>query len=333
MTRPIRRILVAIKDVRSGNSAMLRKAARLAKGLHARIELFHAITDPVPVDAHTFEKQGLEKLLTDARQRYLRRLEKLATSLQRTGVAVSVAAEWDFPAHEAVIRRARLGKADLVIAQQHGTRHVAPALLRYTDWELLRQSPVPVLLFRNARAYDSPRILAAIDPSHAFAKTANLDDEILRGGARMAAAARGQLHVIHTYTPTLLDMVPAAETPADATAQIAAHAARGALTRFDKALRSARLGKLAPGRRHLIVGHAIDAIPALAKRLRCNVVVMGAISRSGIKRLAVGNTAEQVLDALPCDVLIVKPRGFVSHIENRPRGPQRIVLGLPAGVF
>jgi nucleotide-binding universal stress UspA family protein len=34
---------------------------------------------------------------------------------------------------------------------------------------------------------------------------------------------------------------------------------------------------------------------------------MGAMSRSGLKRIFIGNTAEQVLDSLQSDVLIVKP--------------------------
>jgi universal stress protein E len=33
---------------------------------------------------------------------------------------------------------------------------------------------------------------------------------------------------------------------------------------------------------------------------------MGAMSRSGLKRIFIGNTAEKVLDSLQCDVLIVR---------------------------
>jgi universal stress protein E len=35
---------------------------------------------------------------------------------------------------------------------------------------------------------------------------------------------------------------------------------------------------------------------------------MGATSRSGLKRIFIGNTAEHVLDSLQCDVLVVKTR-------------------------
>jgi universal stress protein E len=34
---------------------------------------------------------------------------------------------------------------------------------------------------------------------------------------------------------------------------------------------------------------------------------MGAVSRTGLKRIFIGNTAEHVLDSLRCDVMVVKP--------------------------
>jgi universal stress protein E len=333
MKKSIRRILVAVKDVRGRNAPVLKKAAGLARALGAKLEIFHAMTEPVPIDAFTFAGQGLKKFEENTRQWYLRRLESLATPLRRNGLEVSVAAEWDFPAHDALIRRARRTKTDLIVVQQHAARHVVPWLLRYTDWELLRQSPVPVLLVKTDRQYVSPKVLAAIDPSHAFAKTARLDDDILRRSDRIATVTHGQLHAVHTYTPTLMDMKPEELSAPDATTRITAHAARIAQSGFDKALRTARLGsKLTARQRHLLVGHAVDAIPALARKLRCDLVVMGALSRSGLKRLAIGNTAERLLDDLPCDLLIVKPPGFVAHVAGRPRGPQRIFLNPPGAL-
>jgi universal stress protein E len=331
MTRPIRRILVAVKEIRGSNAPMLRKAAQLSRALGAKLELFHAITEPVAVDALIFANQSLKKFETDARLKYQRRLEALAAPLRSSGLEVSTAAEWDFPAHEALIRRAHRTKADLIVAARHAGRHVAPWILRYTDWELLRQSPVPVLLIKSGRQYHSPTVLAAIDPGHAFAKSARLDSEILRRAARIATTTDGKLHAVHAYVPTLMDMKPAELSAPDATARITAHAAGLAEAGFDKALRAARLGKLAPDGRHVLVGHAVDAIPVLARKLRCDLVVMGAISRSGLKRLAIGNTAERLLDDLPCDLLIVKPPAFVTRVVGRPRGAHRIVLSSAAG--
>lgn len=39
-------------------------------------------------------------------------------------------------------------------------------------------------------------------------------------------------------------------------------------------------------------------------------MTMGAISRSGLQRAFLGSTAEDVLERLPCDALIVKPPDF-----------------------
>jgi len=46
-TPRVRRILVAIGDLRNTPRSHLRKAATLARSLQARVELFHAITEPV----------------------------------------------------------------------------------------------------------------------------------------------------------------------------------------------------------------------------------------------------------------------------------------------
>lgn len=332
MTPSIRRILVAVKDVRGKGSRTIRKAATLARSLGASVELFHAIAEPLAVESLMLAGLSVQKFEDDERQRYLKRLERLAAPLRLHGLRVTTAAEWDFPVHEAVVRRAVRTKADLIIAERHGTKHVAPWMLRYSDWELLRQSPVPVLVVKTAKLYDSPRILAAIDPSHTFSKTAQLDDAILRLGSRLATAAHGRLHAAHAYVPTLMGLTPAELSIPDATAQIISLAGRDAKKRFDKALRSARLGSLPPARRHVIAQHAIDAIPRLARELDCSLVVMGALSRSGLKRMVIGNTAERVLDDLPCDLLIVKPAGFVSRVARKSRGPQLVSLGLPAGM-
>jgi hypothetical protein len=55
---------------------------------------------------------------------------------------------------------------------------------------------------------------------------------------------------------------------------------------------------------------------------------MGAISRSGYKRLLIGNTAERILDELTCDVLVIKPESFRSDIPRASRGV-RLRISLP----
>jgi hypothetical protein len=66
------------------------------------------------------------------------------------------------------------------------------------------------------------------------------------------------------------------------------------------------------------MGDVPGELRAAAAALHAGVVVMGAVSRSGLARLFIGNTAERVLDHVDCDVLVVKPRGFKTRVERRP---------------
>ena len=64
----------------------------------------------------------------------------------------------------------------------------------------------------------------------------------------------------------------------------------------------------------------IPYIPAVAQKLGADLVVMGAVARSGLKRVFIGNTAERVLGALPCDVLVIRPLRFRKRIASAARG-------------
>ena len=71
---------------------------------------------------------------------------------------------------------------------------------------------------------------------------------------------------------------------------------------------------------HLVEGRPNDVIPRTARRERCSIVAMGVVSRSGLKRFFIGNTAEFVMDAVTADILVVKPAGFrFARAARRPR--------------
>ena len=317
----IRRILVAVKDTSARSLPAVQKAAQIARALNAQLELFHAISEPVYVDALAIAGQTVAQLQKTWRDAHLRKLEKVADKLRAEGTKVVTAVDWDFPAFESILRRATRTKADLVVAERHATRHLAPWVLRFNDWELLRRSRVPVLLVKSSQPYDKPLVLAAVDPGHSFAKPAKLDTAILGAGAQLAAALQGSLHVAHAFVPSSIDVEKLDLNLPNLPAHIEAEAAKHAKAALDRELSGSEIPS---SRRHLVGRHAVDAIPELAKQLKAQVVVMGAISRTGIKRLLIGNTAERILDALPCDVLVLKPANFGSRVPRGRRGVQFI---------
>jgi universal stress protein E len=204
----------------------------------------------------------------------------------------------------------------LIVAECHAGRRLAPWLLHITDWELLRTSPVPVLLVKNAKPYRNPRVLAAIDPGHAFAKPAKLDDAILGTAEQFTKALRGSLHAMHAYSAVPLSGGAMNGAGAAVAMEAIADLQEQARTSFAREVK----GKVPRSRQHLVSDVPIDAIPSTAKATDAALVVMGAISRSGLKRVLIGNTAEQVLNKLTCDVLVVKPASFATRVARVGRG-------------
>ncbi|MEJ0034985.1 MAG: universal stress protein [Gammaproteobacteria bacterium] len=323
--RPIRTILVAIKDPMARSLPAVEKAAQLARAFGARLELFHALADPVYVDP-ALPGMRPEEIRHHQRERFNARLNAVAARLRKKKVRVATSTAWDYPPHEAIIRQAARAKADLIIAECHAGRRIAPLLLHLTDWELLKYSPVPVLLIKSRKRYERPVLLAAVDPTHANAKPTQLDDEILEAAVAMRRALHGSLHVVHAFVPVPTDVTPAELLDEHATEKLEARARSKARARLDAALGKMRLGR---GNRHLASEHPLHAIPRLVRKIHSDIVVMGAVSRSGLRRLLIGNTAERIVDDLTCDVLVVKPREFADRVKAQRRGMRFVTAPMP----
>ena len=302
-SRKFARILVAVADPSAGMSNAVRRASALAHATGANIELLNAI--PWAMSEGTAHAQAEHFIRFEAEQNG-RVLERIANRLRREEIIVETTVQTGYPAHEAILRRARLSKADLVVIEARKHRVFARLLLTQTDFELIRHCPAPLLIVKGRAAWRSPRILAALDPFHANDKPNKLDGEIVDMAQSIASLARGSVHAAHVYRPYARDVVAvpmgAAVFVADPAQDRAYQAA--IRQRFYEAL--ARYG-IARSKAHLVCGDPATEIPALARSIRAGLVVMGAVSRRGLKRIFIGNTAEHVLDSLHCDILVVKP--------------------------
>lgn len=326
------RILAAVKDPGARRLAGVRKAARLAAALGAELVLFHAIAEPLYVGGIDGDLSLLYDNPLDIERQTLEaqraRLERIAHRLRRTGLKVSVSVAWDYPAYEAIVREAcRIG-AGLIVAEQHPGRHFAAGLLHLNDWELLRLAPMPILLVKQARAFRRPVVLAAVDPDHAYEKPTRLNQQILRLGAAVARALHGALHAGYAYVPLPLTAFSAGALSDEEVIGLEARAKRSARARLQRTVGSMGIPRT---RQHVLGRHPVDAIAQLATRTGSSIVVMGAISRSGLKRLLIGNTAERVLDRLACDVLIVKPAGLLKPPPRTRRGVR--YFGMQPGLY
>ncbi|HEV7985182.1 MAG TPA: universal stress protein [Steroidobacteraceae bacterium] len=323
-----RKILVAVKNLEARSLPAVLKAAQIARASGAEIELFHALAEPIYLDVYELSKMGADAVEEQLKQRARQRLEAIADRLRVHSIRVSISVGWDFPVYEAIVRQAVKSNSDLIVAQRYGGKHTAAALMQLTDWELIKISPVPILLVKSVRPYRHPAVLAAVDPGHRFAKTSQLDRSILRAGGLLSRQLRGTLHAVYGYDA----VSPAGLSEAMSGRVIDVldrESRRAAAVRFEQTLGSHRIAR---SRRYLLAARPIDAIAEAARRSRSAIVVMGAVSRSGLKRLLIGNTAERILDALTCDVLVVKPDGFRERLSRIQRG-SRLRVAAPTNTL
>jgi len=322
MAERMRRILIAIRDLGHVPKNELRKTGALARAAHASVELFHAIELPDPAVGwpETATKAAVEGQRSAIAAQQQGRLESFARDPSLRGVSVTCTVSWDYPVHEAIIRRALATRADLVVAATRAHHMGARLILRNTDWELIRHCPQPLLLVKSRQPWNRPVVLAAVDPFHAHARPADLDPRLLDVGRQLAQLLHGTLHLFHAYMP----MVTAAPAPIGTAPLMvlppAAEEAHGAeVARVIGQL--AKSADIPPARRHIQMGEVSTQLAAVSRRTHAGLVVMGAVSRSALVRLFIGNMAERVLDKLTCDVLVVKPRGFKSRIATASRDP------------
>ncbi|MBS1199561.1 MAG: hypothetical protein H6R27_239 [Proteobacteria bacterium] len=318
----VKHILVALGDPGTRSSAALAKAAAIARKTDSQLTLFHSLYSPYVAGEQFYSPDALEKDIEGAVNARKAQLARLAVPLEKEGLSVRVRVRWDYPVYESIVREAVREGADLVVAESHRHTRTARVVLSNTDWQLIRLCPCPVLFVKTAKPYDRVRVLAAVDPLHAHAKPEQLDRKILEEGRDLAETFNGQLHVVHAYllaTPftsgVLMEPVP---LPVSVAEQHLADVKKA----FNDLLKPLGLG---PRRGHLRSGNASIEIPAVAEEVGAGVVVMGAVSRSGLRRLFIGSTAERVIDHLVCDVLVIKPDGFKTPVPRRP-GYRPVVL-------
>jgi universal stress protein E len=317
----IRRILVAVKNPQAAPQFALAKAGEIARALDASVELFHAIADPVITDSLRHGNRSLSR--SEAMQRILddrlASLNKLTRAKALARVRCSTHVAWDFPAHEAIARRALEIPADLVVLESLHHMPGANWVMTHSDWELIKSCHCPLLLARDKRKYTGGVMIASIDPLHSHDKPAALDHELLRVGASLANALDASLEAAHAYLPLSYHAYVAPGEPA-APVWLPPKVENAHRDRIAKELtKVAGRHRIARNRQHLVLGDAAREIPALAKRKRASLVIMGAVSRRGLSRLFVGHTAQRALNQMPCDVLVIKPKSFKAQVPRNKR--------------
>jgi universal stress protein E len=224
-----------------------------------------------------------------------------------------------------IIREVLSDAHDLVIRPPEGAGR-SGGLIGTDEMNLLRKCPCPVWLIKCKRSRSFRRILAAVDvgesdrPGEETRHAMNC--RILEVASSLALRERAELHVVHAWDAVGEAIVRGAMVSrpekhvAAYVEQVKQHSAANLAALLDEVADVVGLLGCDDPRlkTHLVRGSARREIPALAKRLDADLVMMGTVGRTGIPGLLMGNTAETILQQVNCSVLAIKPPGFVTPV-------------------
>jgi len=313
--RNVNRILCVIDPTTSAQPAMHR-AAWLAQKVDAELDLFICYYNEYLSGERFFDAPSLQKARAEVVTRNGEYLEQLAQSARSAGVTVHTNVTWDHPLDEGIVRYAMASGADVVFKDTHHHSALERALLTNTDWNLIRNCPVPLWLVKDGDVNKTPVFVGAIDPTNEHDKPASMDDSILGIGEWLAAQTHGAMHAFHSFDPRI------ALATATANAYIPASLPYEEIEKDMREQHGRRFEEVLAGhtipeeQQHLISGATHEELPETAGKIEADVVIMGAIARNRWKRLFIGATAERTLEHLPCDLLIVKPDWFETPVQK-----------------
>ena len=180
-----------------------------------------------------------------------------------------------------------------------------------TDWHLLRKCPCPVWMVKDQPWPEGGKALVAVNLASEENYHNTLNEKLVRETLSLAEEVNHtEVHLIGAYPVTPINI--AIELP-DFDPSVYNDAIRGQHLLAMKALRQ-KFG-IDEKFTHVEKGLPEEVIPDLAEHLQAGIVVLGTVGRTGLSAAFLGNTAEQVVDHLRCDLLVLKPEAYQTPVE------------------
>ncbi|MCL1139399.1 universal stress protein [Shewanella pneumatophori] len=162
------------------------------------------------------------------------------------------------------------------------------------DWQLIRNTQVPLMLMSNNLLNKAKSILMAVDLDSDNPEKQKLNTAVINQAKSLAKATGAELHLgFVIQLPKVLRDMDVLDTH---------YLVKESYQRHKQELE--KIG-LAPDNIHILVGEADLCLFELSCRLKAEYIVMGVRQHKGILGQIIGNTAESILQRLRSNILVV----------------------------
>jgi len=196
-----------------------------------------------------------------------------------------------------ILSHAEEWKADLIFMGSHGETSAADALLGSITNSVLRHAHCPVLVVRPGKI--TRQIITGTDFSEASWVA-------VKAAAKEAARISATLTIVHSldliWTPVSYPLLAFGGTPIEMSGEQIHELKTIAEQRLDEFLKQSHIA----AETLVTVGSAGSSLIEIASEKKAQLLVVGTVGRTGLRRALLGSVAEAVARGAPCSVLIVR---------------------------
>jgi universal stress protein E len=303
--------ILAVIEPELSTQKSLARAIEIASMNGASITAFLSIYDfsyEMTTMLSMDERENMRQAVIDDRTEWLVNL--VSKKFSHHKVSIDVRIVWHNRPYESIIYEVIDKGYDLIVkgTQQHDS--LKSVIFTPTDWHIMRKAPVPVLLVKEHDWPCGGQILAAINVGVDDDNHISLNEEITKQALHFAKLLSSNVHLVNSFPGTpaniVIEIPEFDPTTYDESAKL--HHEQCMLVHSEK-------HHINKQHCHVAIGLPEDVITQYAEQLDAELVVLGTIGRQGFSAALLGNTAEHVIDKLNCDVLTIKPNGFVSPVK------------------
>jgi len=237
-------------------------------------------------------------------------LEKVIDDL-KPRIEINYQVVWHNRPFEAIVERVMNDNYDLVIKGTHQHDKLKSVVFTPTDWHILRKCPCPVLLVKEHEWPSNGNIIAALNVGSDEAEHHSLNIKITEEAKKLAELIEANVHLVNSFPGTPVNI--AIEIPEFNSSEYN----DTMLKHHEQAMIShANKFDISVVNTHVEEGLPETVIEQVATKIDAELVILGTVGRTGISAALIGNTAEHVIDQLNCDVLALKPDGYISPLAN-----------------
>ena len=139
------KLILLPTDFSESSEGALRAAIQLAQTFHAAIEVFHVDIDPALVLPPPLDTVSVSFLFERVLAGTAERLEQIVAEVRKAGVSCSSAEELG-RSYNAIVERARLAGAGMIVMGSHGRSALGHALLGSVAEKVVEHAPCAVLV-------------------------------------------------------------------------------------------------------------------------------------------------------------------------------------------